>query len=434
MNILSIFSILAGPFSGLEGSEIIINFLLLIDSKIYELFGYLYGLYISIASAKIFNVEVFDYFVKNIYIIFGVVALFILAFFLLQNVVNPEGNGTKDAKDFIMRFVLAIGLTFLIPFFFDFLYDFQYSILKYGTIPKITLSEARNTIVEVPIYYKNELGQYFCEDLTTFYDEKTNPCKIYSTVEKVDKGEAVLRAYGYGIAYDVFSGFLYPSGLVADDELVINASDYFTAERGASWGIWGCIAGAGLVAVGAVVTYFTGGLGAVGGFITAKTGTAMVLGCLGLGALGGVANAVGGVIDAEKYPWTSIVQSMEYMGDYSLVPALDGAIVTGHIEYSPIISTVAGIILVYLIFSFCLDLGVRAAKLVLYQLLAPLSFIISAIPSKKDLMSKWFKAVFTIWMEVFIRIVCVCGVAMLIRNLNLGEFESLGGLAKLLLF
>ena len=59
--ILSNILIGAGPFSGLTGSEAIVSFLLLIDSKIYGLFAEMYTLYIQLARAQIFDISAFDF-------------------------------------------------------------------------------------------------------------------------------------------------------------------------------------------------------------------------------------------------------------------------------------------------------------------------------------------------------------------------------------
>ena len=50
-------------------------------------------------SATIFIFESTPY----SYVIFGIVALFILAFLVMQTAINPDGDGAKSAKDFIKR-------------------------------------------------------------------------------------------------------------------------------------------------------------------------------------------------------------------------------------------------------------------------------------------------------------------------------------------
>ena len=70
--------------------EIIIAFLLLIDAKIYGLFSYLYRIFMQLSEVEVFDISVFDSVVQNIYMIFGVVALFLVVFSLLQTLINPD--------------------------------------------------------------------------------------------------------------------------------------------------------------------------------------------------------------------------------------------------------------------------------------------------------------------------------------------------------
>lgn len=435
MNILKHILISAGPFAGLTDSKFIVNFLLLVDSKIYELFDTLYGLYLSIASARIFDINTFDAIINNIYVFFGVVALFILAFNLLQAMINPDdlNKSTNSIKQFISRFAIAVFLTCITPALFDFLYDFQEAIMKFQVIPKAVLGDSGLDTTQTSVVgYQNENGELLCTD-GSVYNETDNPCELKTTEYEVDVGNAILTSDGYGIAYHVFRGFMHPSGTASDVE--VNASEYFTSETG-FWATWGgCAVGAvgtaAAAGITALVTYFTGGTAT--GFaatLTTKTGALAATACVAAAGIGYTVNSVGEAITAKEYLWSQAERAMLLAGDFSTVPAFDSAVVNGDMSYTPIVSTVAGLILVYLVFSFCLDLGVRAAKLIFYQLLAPVSFLISTIPSKKDLMSKWFKAVLTTWMEVFVRIFVMCGTALLIRELNLDGLSELGLLAQ----
>ncbi|MBQ4060963.1 MAG: hypothetical protein IJY87_04090 [Bacilli bacterium] len=433
--ILSNILIGAGPFSGLTGSEAIVSFLLLIDSKIYGLFAEMYTLYIQLARAQIFDISAFDFFVNNVYVIFGVVALFILAFFLLQGMINPDdsGAGTKSIKQFVTRFVTALFLTFLVPTMFSFLYDVQDSLISWQVIPKLVLSEKgySNPTQDVTVVYRDEEGNPLYKDDCD--PSVSDDCEELTTTEQVDISGTMLNSGGYGIAYHVLNGFLYPTGSVED--VIVDASDYFNEETGfwATWGGCAVAAGGTVLAAGitAIVTYFTGGTAT--GFaaaLTGKTGTIAAAACVAAAGIGYTVNEIGETVTAKEYSWNNAVVAMQYAGDFSSITPFSDAVVDGHMTYTPIVSTIAGLILLYMVFSFCLDLGVRAAKLVFYQIMAPISFLISTIPSKKDLMSNWFKAVMTTWLEVFIRIFCVCGVALLIRELNFDAFSGMGLIAK----
>ncbi len=74
------------------------------------------------------------------------------------------------------------------------------------------------------------------------------------------------------------------------------------------------------------------------------------------------------------------------------------------LHYVPIISTACGVCLLYVIFSFCLDLGVRIVKFAFCQLIAPIPVILRIVPSKKGTFDKWLKLTLTVYFEVFIRV------------------------------
>ena len=72
--------------------------------------------------------------------------------------------------------------------------------------------------------------------------------------------------------------------------------------------------------------------------------------------------------------------------------------------YKPIISTACGVALLYIIFSFCLDLGIRIVKFAFCQLIAPIPIVLRMLPGKKGTFDKWLKLTLTVYFEVFIRI------------------------------
>lgn len=101
-------------------------------------------------------------------------------------------------------------------------------------------------------------------------------------------------------------------------------------------------------------------------------------------------------------------------GDYSWLPDLapwviyDGRLKEDgkdvKVKYLGIISTITGIILVYIILSFTLDLGVRVVKLAFCQLIAPIPIVLGILPSRKSTMDKWVKLTLSTYFEVFVRV------------------------------
>ena len=75
--------------------EFIIEFFLWLDSNIYKLVGNLYVVFMDLAKAQIFKIENFTEIINRVYIILGVVVLFLVVASLLQSVVDPD-KGAKS--------------------------------------------------------------------------------------------------------------------------------------------------------------------------------------------------------------------------------------------------------------------------------------------------------------------------------------------------
>ncbi len=84
------------------------------------------------------------------------------------------------------------------------------------------------------------------------------------------------------------------------------------------------------------------------------------------------------------------------------------------------LSTIAGIVLVLLLISFCFDVAVRMIKLGFLQLIAPIPILMNIAPGdkKNDMLSKWAKECFSTWGSLFIRIATVVFSVYLIRLVN----------------
>ena len=74
------------------------------------------------------------------------------------------------------------------------------------------------------------------------------------------------------------------------------------------------------------------------------------------------------------------------------------------VEYTPVLSALAGGLVLYFLISYCLSLGFRVVKLIFYEVMAPVCIMASIIPSQKEMLSKWIKTTLTTFLEVFIRI------------------------------
>lgn len=108
-------------------------------------------------------------------------------------------------------------------------------------------------------------------------------------------------------------------------------------------------------------------------------------------------------------------------------------VANNQINYTPLVSTVAGVFLLYVLLNFCFDLAVRVVKLAFYQIIAPIPVICRILPggNMKDVFSKWVKQVISIFVEVFIRI-AIMYLGVFIITLIMDNFDNIQGLNQLL--
>lgn len=93
--------------------------------------------------------------------------------------------------------------------------------------------------------------------------------------------------------------------------------------------------------------------------------------------------------------------------------------------YYPVISTIAGAYLCYIMVSFCLDLGLRIVKLAFCQLIAPIPILMRALPGQKGTFDKWLKLTLSVYFEVFVRVATVYIGVYFISQLASGGASSI---------
>lgn len=123
--------------------------------------------------------------------------------------------------------------------------------------------------------------------------------------------------------------------------------------------------------------------------------------------------------------------------NFRMITSMAPAIVAGDIDYLIIISTLCGAFLLYIIFSFCLDMGIRVVKLGFYQIISPIPILLRIIPEKKSVFDNWIKATLATYLEVFIRLFVMYVVIFLCSQLSQGNLvllnNDISGLANVVI-
>ena len=103
-------------------------------------------------------------------------------------------------------------------------------------------------------------------------------------------------------------------------------------------------------------------------------------------------------------------------------------------EYYPVISSIAGIFLLWVLLNYCFDMAVRVIKLAFYQLIAPIPVMCRILPGgkMKDVFNNWTKQTISTYISVFIRIAIMSiGVFLLRLVIDAVNNNQIAGLAEL---
>lgn len=138
------------PFSwGQDILDGIVSFfygiLLTLDCIIYSFVSYVYQIFLVLAQGgKLIDDKFIGDLVNRIYIIIGVVMLFLIAYSLLKSMVNPDEalKGKQSPVNLIKDVIISVALIALLPTIFEFAFDFQNSLLINNTIGKIIVGAA----------------------------------------------------------------------------------------------------------------------------------------------------------------------------------------------------------------------------------------------------------------------------------------------------
>lgn len=88
------------------------------------------------------------------------------------------------------------------------------------------------------------------------------------------------------------------------------------------------------------------------------------------------------------------------------------------IEFQGLLAFIFGCFIVYILFLYCMDLGVRYAQLLFLQILSPIAIISYIAPKKDSMLQKWGKQCITTYLDLFIRIALMYFMILIISILR----------------
>lgn len=76
-------------------------------------------------------------------------------------------------------------------------------------------------------------------------------------------------------------------------------------------------------------------------------------------------------------------------------------------EYNFIAATIVGVVMAWLVFSYCISVGVRLIQLTVLQIISPVAMIGYLSPKDENLFSNWLKKYIGTYLDIFIRIIII---------------------------
>lgn len=304
----------------------------LLDQGIYSLAKVAYAVFYYLSNASILN----DTIVKNVtvrmYTILSIIMVFVLAFNLLNYIIDPDKMNDKKIgySAFVKDVIIALVIISMTPMLFTKLYSFQSAVISSGVIPTLILGGADDKDSAEYEMYEKHKEDY--SSLTDYYIQNGANTMISS----------------------IYVAFLYPTS----GKTAIDCVDDAARKEDSNF------------------DYYCG-----------------------------------------AYETAKLTGNIGAFGDY---------INNDNFNFTPLISTVAGVVLLYFMFIFCISLAKRVGKLAIIQLLAPVPVTLELLPNKKGLRKNWIDTLIKVYLEVFIYLLVMYLIIFLI-SLVPGTVSTLFG-------
>lgn len=355
---------------------------LLLDTIVFGLINSAYKIFMAIASARLLSSDAYYEIANRLYVIVGVVMLFVLSYAILKAIIDPDQATKGDfGSGTIKRVVTAVIGLAITPVLFNVLYQAQGLFLEQDVIGKV----------------------FFRMDTS----ENAGTSGLVSASGSADA--QIKNIGGSMAAVSIWQAFFYPAEGMTADEITVNASEVLAISVGSA-----VMCGLGIVA--SVISVIAAGVTAGSSLLLAGASVALCTRAMSdSDSYETVSSAVGsnGEISLEDAYTIAAAD-----GNFDIFLAFKDAFQDGDITYKWFISTVCGAFCLYAFASFSIDMGVRAAKLAYYQIIAPIPLIMQVLPKFKDNFHKYVTGVVTTFLEVFVRISVVYIVVYVISHLQ----------------
>ena len=350
-------------------SDIIRSIFAFLDRPAYWLLGIMYQLFFNVASADLFSNDTVMKFYGRVQLILGVFMMFKLALIILKGIVEPEGffggkKGDSSAGSFITKVITGLViLTLMMPISIpgarnEYEIQINNNGLLFGTLYSLQHRLLANNTLARFILGNDDMAEDYANDT----DELKKSARIFAS--------SIIKGF-YRI--NLLPESERPKHEDGKDDAVFNDNRVCKD-----------------IDDDVLKTYTR--LDADPGEIISMVN----LTCDGNNSSGGNLGSILGVIS----------------------PKLSGK--TYYVfAYMPFISMIVPLVFVFILLSFTIDVAVRAVKLAVLRLIAPIPIISYMDPkgSKDSAFNTWVKTLTSTYLDLFIRLAAVYFAIFLIQDM-----------------
>ena len=366
MNLLTVIGVTDWMF------KMIRSLFITIDRVVYAWIENCYELLIKLSESGIFSQSTIQEFANRIYVFLGLIMIFRVSITLVQYIINPQNFNDKAIGGAALvknvAFVL-VGIV-LVPYVFEAAYGLQRIVLKDNVIGNLILG--------------------LDADMT---GGETTGADTDATVAEGKNGTYYAEYGGKIMAFQIFSAFFTFNNEIASSSCINNPvvnGKFNTEACGGDQGINGVPFEGGQDENGQELSY-------AGDYVAFayRTGDFRALANHDLAAL---------IYESEN-------------GDYELF------------DYYFLLSTIAGIVVIFLLLSFCVDIAVRSVKLGFLQLIAPIPLIMKVAPGKEGQgrFDKWVKECVSTYLDLFTRLAALYFSIFIIAQISRNGVVNVAG-------
>ncbi len=371
------------------------------DLVVYKLIGIVYNVLFNISNASIIKSDIVKDFFSRVQLILGIVMIFKISVSLLQYVINPDAFNDKKTgmSQMITRIVVMLAmLTAIVPLNIPISEDdetnktYNYYLNQHGLLFG-TLFSLQNRVLENGVIEKLVLGNSTDENYILENGDETQSLKPSDD-----------RNLGEEIAVYILKVFIDVNKKEgATDEELETGSGYICYDKTSD-------------KLDSIFSDMLSNLKA----------NAILSPILPMGSTSLITflNTAANAINADTYNYYKIYAGATKVSEIvSLVNVKCGSSYV--FAYFPIVSTICGAIVLILFAVSCLDVAIRALKLVILRLIAPIAIISYIDPksAEKGAFGNWLKLLVSTYIDLFLRLGIIYFVVFLATRITSGGLE-----------